>query len=107
MISAVTTNAPNSHRWCSFQAATSSASFDQKPASGNTPARASEPSSIVQNVIGMFFRSPPISLMLFECTAWITEPAPRNSRALKNAWVNRWKNPAVRPALPIESPAIM
>ena len=33
-----------------------------------------------------------MSLMLLECTAWITEPAPRNSSALKNACVNRWKN---------------
>ena len=49
----------------------------------------------VQNVVGMNFRRPPISLMLFECTAWITEPAPRNSRALKNAWVNRWNNAGV------------
>jgi len=24
-------------------------------------------------------------------TAWITDPAPRNSRALKAAWVARWK----------------
>ena len=35
-----------------------------------------------------------MSLMLFEWTAWITEPAPRKSSALKNAWVNRWKNAA-------------
>ena len=61
----------------------------------------------VQNVIGSFFRSPPISLMLFECTAWITDPAPRNSNALKKAWVNRWKNPAVRPAGPIDMPTTM
>ena len=40
-----------------------------------------------------------MSLMLLECTAWITEPAPRKSSALKNAWVNRWKKPAVRPSL--------
>ena len=26
--------------------------------------------------------------------AWITEPAPRNSSALKKAWVNRWNMPA-------------
>jgi hypothetical protein len=35
-----------------------------------------------------------MSLMLFECTAWISDPAARNSRPLKNAWVNRWKNAA-------------
>jgi hypothetical protein len=45
--------------------------------------------------------------MLFECTAWITAPEPRNSRALKNACVHRWKNPAVTPSGPIESPATM
>ena len=39
----------------------------------------------VLNVCGMYFLSPPMSLMLFECTAWITDPAPRNSRRLE-AW---------------------
>ena len=48
-----------------------------------------------------------MSLMLFECTAWITEPAPRNSSALKNACVNRWKKPAVTPTGPSDSPATM
>jgi hypothetical protein len=24
------------------------------------------------------------------CIAWMTEPAPRNSIALKKAWVKRW-----------------
>ena len=28
------------------------------------------------------------------CMAMITEPEPRNSSALKNAWVIRWKMPA-------------
>ena len=62
---------------------------------------------MVQNVMGIFFRNPPMSLMLFECTAWITEPAPRKSSALKKACVNRWKKPAVSPALPSERPPIM
>ena len=31
-----------------------------------------------------------MSLMLLEWAAWITDPAPRNSNALKNACVNRW-----------------
>ena len=62
------------------------------------PASAREPIRNVQNVIGIVFRRPPISLMLFECTAWITAPDPRNSSALKNAWVNRWKKaPSGRP----------
>ena len=44
----------------------------------------------VQNVIGSRSRRPPISRM--SCTppiAWITEPAPRNKQALKNACVIR------------------
>ena len=59
------------------------------------PASASEPITNVQYVYGMYLRSPPMSDMLFECTAWITDPAPRNSSALKKAWVKRWKSPAV------------
>ena len=48
-------------------------------------------------VILSFFASPPIVMMspgVFEpaCSiACITEPAPRNRPALKNAWVPRWK----------------
>ena len=103
----MTSSTTNSTGCPSWSATTSSSSFDQKPASGGTPARASDPIRNVQNVMGNLFRSPPISLMLFECTAWITAPDPRNSSALKNAWVNRWKNPAVRPAGPIDIPATM
>ena len=55
----------------------------------------------------MCFRRPPISLMLFEWAAWITEPAPRNSSALKNAWVNRWNIAAGYPASPSPSAATM
>jgi hypothetical protein len=80
---------------------------DEKPASGKMPASAREPNSIVQNVIGIFFRNPPMSLMLFEWTAWISDPAPRNNSALKKACVNRWKKPAVTPSGPMDSPAIM
>ena len=49
----------------------------------------------VVNVVGMYFFRPPISLMLLLCTAWMTEPEPRNSSALKKAWVKRWNTPAV------------
>ena len=97
----------NSQVWPVSWATTRSSSFDQNPASGKMPASASDPMSIVQNVIGIGFRRPPMSLMLFECTAWITAPAPRNSSALKNACVNRWKKPAVMPSSPIERPATM
>ena len=82
-------------------------SFDQKPANGGMPESAAAPITKVQNVTGIDFRRPPISLMLLEWTLWITEPAPRNSSALKNAWVKSWNNPGVKPAVPIESPATM
>ena len=32
--------------------------------------------------------------------AWMTEPEPRNSRALKKAWVMRWKIPAAKAPTP-------
>ena len=80
-------------------------SFEKNPASGKIPARARDPMMNVLYVCGMNFRRPPMSLMLFECTAWMIEPAPRNRRALKNAWVKRWKTPAVY--APTPSAAIM
>ena len=49
----------------------------------------------------MFVRSPPILRM--SCsppTAWITDPAARNSRPLKNACVIRWKIAAENAATP-------
>src|SRR6202041_2478955 len=43
----------------------------------------------------MYFLKPPILRMSCSwCMAMITEPAARNSSALKNAWVMRWKIPA-------------
>ena len=67
-------------------------SFDQKPASGNTPALASEAIRKVQKVIGMYLRRPPIFWMsCSSCMPWITLPQPRKSRPLKKAWVIRWK----------------
>ena len=33
--------------------------------------------------------------------AWITEPLPRKSSALKNAWVMRWNAPAENAPTPI------
>ena len=65
-------------------------SLEKNPANGGTPASASEPITKVAYVSFMCFRRPPMSLMLLEWAAWITEPAPRNSNALKNACVNRW-----------------
>ncbi len=50
----------------------------------------------VPAVIGMYFRSPPMRRMsCSSCMPWITEPAPRNSNALKNACVIMWKMPAL------------
>ena len=47
---------------------------------------------MLQNGIGSFLRSPPILKMSCSwCSARITEPAERNSSALKNAWVIKWK----------------
>ena len=51
----------------------------------------------VQNVIGMYLRRPPMSFFMSKewCEPeWLTEPAPRNSSALKKAWVKRWKTAA-------------
>ena len=39
----------------------------------------------------MYERSPPMRRMSKLCVAWLTEPAPRKSSALKKACVNRWK----------------
>ena len=47
---------------------------------------------IVIAVIGMSLRRAPIRRMSCSPSSpWITEPAPRNSRALKQAWVTMWK----------------
>ena len=53
---------------------------------------ASEPSQQVMAVIGMTLARPPILRMSCSwCMPMITEPAARNSSALKKAWVMRWK----------------
>ena len=67
----------------------------KNPARGKIPMSASDPTMNVRNVHGMSLRRPPMSDMLLEWTAWITDPAPRKSRALKKAWVNRRNSPAV------------
>ena len=67
-------------------------SFDQKPANGGTPAIASQPTMNVTAVIGINLRSTPIRRMsCSSCMPWMTEPDPRNSSALKKAWVTMWK----------------
>ena len=67
-------------------------SLDQNPASGGTPAIASQPTMNVAAVTGSSGRSRPIHRM--SCSSWrpwITDPAPRNRSALKKAWVIMWK----------------
>ena len=57
--------------------------------------------AIVAAVTGIALRRPPIFRMsCWSCMPWITEPAPRNSSALKKAWVIRWNTPATYPAAP-------
>ena len=71
------------------------ASFEKKPEKNGAPASASEPIHIVIQVTGMYLRRPPMWRMSCSwCIAMITEPAPRNSSALKNACVIRWNTAA-------------
>ena len=56
------------------------------------PAMATLPIHMVRKVTGILSLSPPMQRM--SCSplmAWMTEPEPRKSRALKKAWVIRWK----------------
>ena len=49
---------------------------------------------IIAQVMRMCGARPPILRM--SCSpdmAWITEPDPKNSSALKKAWVKRWNTP--------------
>ena len=44
-------------------------------------------------VIGIFRHRPPMSFFMSKEwweAEWLTEPAPRNRQALKNAWVKMW-----------------
>ncbi len=73
----------------------------KKPENGGTPMMASQPAVKVQNVQGIRVRNPPIWRM--SCSPdrpWITEPEPRNMRALKKAWVTRWKTPTPKAPMP-------
>ena len=83
------------------------ASLEKKPAKPNsvwgmpTPVSANVPIIIIAKVKGMFLRRPPMLRMSCSwCIATITEPAPRNSSALKKAWVNKWKMPSEYPPTP-------
>ena len=75
-----------------FQANSRISSFDQNPLNGGTPAMANQPTMNVNAVTGMNFCRPPMRRMsCSSCRPWMTEPEPRNSRALKKAWVIMWK----------------
>ena len=53
---------------------------------------ASQPTMNVAAVIGINLRSAPMRRMsCSSCMPWMTEPEPRNSSALKKAWVIMWK----------------
>src|SRR6185369_8238817 len=80
-------------------------SLEKNPENGGTPARAASPIDMQMKVTGMVRRRPPIRVIELVPTAWITQPAARNSSALKAAWVSRW-NSAV-PGNPTANPANM
>ena len=74
----------------------------KNPAKGGMPAMASVATIIVANVTGMYFFRPPMRRM--SCSppiAWITEPLPRKSSALKKACVIRWNAPAEKAPTPM------
>ncbi|MNL48104.1 hypothetical protein D3C87_1709350 [compost metagenome] len=51
---------------------------------------------MVAKVMGILARRPPIfQRSCSSCMAWMTEPAPRNSSALKKACVKTWNMPAL------------
>ncbi len=86
-------------------------SFEKNPENGGMPAIASVAIHIRLAVHGRWWRSPPMlrrsCASSWEwvawyawCIAWITLPDPRNSSALKNACVTRWKSPAAYAPVP-------
>ena len=70
------------------------ASLEKKPEKPGKPMSANEPSKQVQYVMGRYLRRPPMFRMSCSwCMAMMTEPAARNSSALKKACVMRWNTP--------------
>ena len=56
----------------------------------------------VPAVIGMnFFKAPKRRMSCSSAMPWMTEPEPKNSSALKNAWVIIWKIAATNEPVPI------
>src|SRR6185312_4137037 len=65
---------------------------EEQPEENGVATRASPPIQQVTAVIGMYLPRPPILRMSCSwCIPMMTEPAARNSSALKNACVIRWK----------------
>src|ERR1700674_5969051 len=70
-------------------------SFERNPANGGMPAIANVAMNMVQCVMGMrLCRSPMLRMSCSPLMAWITDPDPRNSSALKKACVKTWKTQA-------------
>jgi hypothetical protein len=80
---------------CDSCTASISMSLEKNPDVPGNPISAREPIKKVQYVMGMYLRRPPILRMSCSwCIPMITEPAARNSSALKKACVIKWKMPA-------------
>ena len=72
-----------------WKAAANISSLEKKPENGGMPAIAKQAMRNVMLVIFIYLCRLPISFISLECTACITEPAPRNRSALKKACVKR------------------
>jgi hypothetical protein len=81
------------------------ASLEKNPDMGQIPDRARVPIRNKSAVRRIGLHRRPMRKMSFVPRAWIRAPAARNSKALKNACVTRWKNAA--PAAPAPTAAIM
>ncbi len=75
--------APPSRAWNTTHSET-------KPLRGGRAEIAAAPTRKKRAVRGIRLMSPPISSMLRVWVAWSTEPAPRKSRPLKQAWLIVW-----------------
>lgn len=78
---------------CEVLSASMIASLEKNPAKKGVPVRARLPIVRQEEVKGVRWCIPPILRM--SCSSfrlWMTEPEHRNSMALKNAWVQMWKN---------------
>lgn len=66
------------------------------------PARLAAEITKAQKVLGITFRSPPMSSTMLKLwwQAWLSDPAHKNRQPLKKAWVNRWNMAAVQAPTP-------